>query len=55
MKTQIKKWGNSLVIVLNQDFINFHTLSEGDWVDLDDLVKIYNKPKRRKLELGTKL
>jgi len=40
MKTQIKQWGDSLIIVLNRDFIKLKNLKLGDWVDLEDIVKI---------------
>ena len=39
MKTQVKKWGDSKVLVLSPDFIKFMELKEGDWVDLSDLIK----------------
>lgn len=39
MKTQIKKYGNSTVIVLSPEFIKYMNLKEGDWVDISDIVK----------------
>lgn len=39
MKTEIKKWGNTLVIRLSKEFIKYHELKEGDWVDISDIVK----------------
>lgn len=35
MKTQIKRWGDSNVVVLSADFMKFHKAQVGDWVDLD--------------------
>lgn len=40
MKTQIKKWGDSNVLVLSPDFMKYHEIKEGDWVDLSDAVII---------------
>jgi len=40
MKTQIKMYGGSKVIVLSNDFCKFQGLSVGDWVDVSDLVKV---------------
>ena len=39
MKTQIKKWGDSKVIVLTKDFLQYMELKEGDWLDLSDATK----------------
>ncbi len=39
MKTQIKKWGDSTVIVLTREFMKFNNLEIGDWVDISDLKK----------------
>ena len=44
MKTQIKKIGGSKVIILSPEFLKFHDFSEGDWVDISDIVKC--EPKR---------
>lgn len=40
MKTQVKVWGDSKVLVLSADFLKFHNAEVGDWVDLDDVVVI---------------
>lgn len=40
MKTQIKQHGNSKVIVLSPEFLRYHELKVGDWVDISDLVKL---------------
>ena len=48
MKTQIKQWGDSQVIVLSREFLKFHDLNTGDWVDISDIVKVKNK----KMEQG---
>ena len=45
MKTQIKTWGDSKIIVLSRDFLKFHDLKQGDWVDISDIVKLRVKTK----------
>jgi len=40
MKTQVKKWGDSKVIILSPEFLKFHELNIGDWVDIADIVKV---------------
>ena len=50
MKTQIKKWGDSNVLVLSPDFMKFHGAKIGDWVDLDDAVLISDQLKKVKDE-----
>ena len=40
MKTQIKEYGNSNVLVLSSDFMKFHKAEVGDWIDLDDAIII---------------
>lgn len=40
MKTQIKQWADSKVLVLPADFIKFMDLKVGDWVDLSDITKV---------------
>jgi len=40
MKTQVKKWGDSKVLVLSPDFMKYMELKEGDWVDISDIVKV---------------
>jgi len=40
MKTQIKKYGNSTILVLSTEFCNYHQLKVGDWVDIADIVKV---------------
>lgn len=39
MKTQIKKWGDSKVIILSREFLKFMDLKQDDWVDLSDIIK----------------
>jgi len=39
MKTQIKKWGDSAVIILPKEFLNFNDLKISDWVDISDIKK----------------
>jgi len=43
MKTQVKKWGDSKVIVLSSDFLKYMKLKEDDWVDISDIIKDDNK------------
>lgn len=38
--TQIKKYGDSVVIRLEKEFREFQKLKVGDWVDISDIVKI---------------
>lgn len=45
MKTQIKKWGDSNVIVLNPEFMKYHDLEEGDWLDISDVHKAKEEKK----------
>lgn len=40
MITQIKQWGNSKVIILTQEFLKFHELEVGDWIDIENIIKI---------------
>ena len=40
MKTQIKKWGDSNILVLSPEFMKFHDAETGDWFDLSDAVLI---------------
>jgi len=47
MKTQIKQYGNSNVLVLSSDFIKFHNAKVGDWVSLLDSIII--EPETREL------
>jgi len=52
MKTQIKKWGDSKVLILSPEFLKFHNAEEGDWIDLSDIIVIgKDAPKQRQLEL----
>jgi len=43
MKTQIKQWGDSKVLVLPSDFLNFNNANVGDWIDLSDCIIISKK------------
>jgi len=40
MKTQVKKYGDSKVIVLTPEFLKYHDLNVGDWIDISDIVKV---------------
>ena len=50
MKTQIKKWGDSVVVVLSPEFMKFNSAKIGDWIDLADCMIISNKLKEIKDE-----
>jgi antitoxin component of MazEF toxin-antitoxin module len=43
MKTQIKKWGDSKVIVLSSEFLKYMDLELGDWIDISDIIKLKKK------------
>jgi antitoxin component of MazEF toxin-antitoxin module len=43
MKLQIKKRGDSKVVVLPTHLLKFHDLKEGDWIDMGDIKKINRK------------
>lgn len=45
MKTQIKEYGTSKVVVLSREFLKYMNLKVGDWVDLSDVVKVERKKK----------
>jgi len=40
MKTQIKTIGTSKGIILSPEFLKFMELELGDWVDIDDIIKV---------------
>jgi len=46
MKTQIKRYGHSLIIVLSPEFLKYHKLKEGDWLDISDVIPIKSKEMR---------
>ena len=54
MKTQIKQWGDSKVLVLSSDFMKFSGAKVGDWVDLDDTIIISDALKKIKDEQNGK-
>ena len=43
---EVKKWGNSLVVVLSSVDVNDLSINEGDMIDLEDVQVV--KPKRSK-------
>ena len=45
-KTQVKKIGTSLGIILPKDFVKYHNLKVNDWVDIDDIIKVKKKEKK---------
>lgn len=40
MKTQIKKYGNSTVLILPPEFLKYHEAEVGDWMDIADCMII---------------
>lgn len=48
VRKEIKKWGNSAVIILTKDDLKVRGLKIGDIVDIADLVKVQLKKKERK-------
>ena len=40
MKTQIKSIGTSKGIIISPEFLKFHKLDTGDWVDISDILKV---------------
>ena len=52
MKTQIKKYGNSAVIILSPEFMKFNNAEIGDWIDLSDAAIISEKLKEIKDEIN---
>ena len=46
MITQIKRYGNSLMLVLDPNFLKFRELKEGDWLDISDVVKVKKEEKQ---------
>lgn len=46
MKTQIKKWGDSNIIVLSSDFMKFHKANVGDWLDISDSFIVKDKERQ---------
>jgi len=40
MKTQIKSIGTSKGIILSKEFLKFHDLELGDWIDISDIIKV---------------
>jgi len=43
MKTQIKTIGTSKGIILSPEFLKFHDLELGDWIDISDIIKVRKK------------
>ncbi len=41
--TQIKKYGSSIIIRLDREFLKFHKLKVNDWIDISDIVKVNRK------------
>ena len=51
MKTQIKKWGDSNVLILSSEFMKYHGIKVGDWVDLSDIIILSDELHRIKNEV----
>ena len=51
MKKQIKQYGNSLIITFDKEDIDFYNLEVGDWIDLDDIIKVKQLPKNQTKEM----
>ena len=45
---QVKKWGNSLVVVLTSVDVHDIGITEGDWMDIDDCYIVSDKLKKVK-------
>jgi len=43
MKTQIKKWGSSCILLLSPDWMSFNKANIGDWVDISDAFIVSEK------------
>ena len=50
MKKQIKRYGNSLIISFDKEEIQWFNLKEGDWINIDDIVKIKPLPKNQTMK-----
>jgi len=48
MKTQIKKYGNSTVLILSPEWIKFQGAIVGDWIDMSDCIIISDQLKKIK-------
>ncbi len=53
MKTQIKSYGNSNILVLSPEFMKFHNARVGDWVDVSDSIIV--EPETRELRAKMQL
>lgn len=40
MITQIKTIGTSKGIIISPEFLKFHKLEVGDWIDIPDIIKV---------------
>lgn len=52
MKTQIKQYGNSNVLVLSSDFMKFHNAKVGDWITLPDSIIIESETRELREEMN---
>lgn len=50
LKKELKRWGNNLVVVFASAEERVYNLSEGDIVDISDLVKIKTLPKNQTIK-----
>lgn len=47
MRKEIKKWGDSVVIVLTKEDLKVYDLKAGDFVDISDLIKVKGASKKK--------
>ena len=47
---QVKKWGNSMVVVLSSFDVTDLKITEGDWVDITDCIIISDALMKIKME-----
>ena len=47
MNKKIKQYGNSAIILLDREDLEYYGLKIGDWVNIDDIVKIKKKRKKK--------
>ena len=40
MRTKIKQWGDSKVIILSKEYMEYMDIKLGDWLDITDAVKV---------------
>lgn len=53
MKKKIKKWGDSAIITLDKENLEFNDLMIGDWVDIEIVKSIPPKEEDNELNGGS--